>query len=464
MVHVVWFKKDLRTFDHAPLHAASLVGPVVPLYVVEPSVWSHGDLSVRHYQFVKESLADLNRRLKKLNQSIYLIVSEMIPVLEKLFATYGPFTMHSHMEHGLTHTYHRDMAVKKWMKNHACVWHEYPGDAVLRGRYVSHRPTFMKTYLSPPVIPVPKSLDKVSCVPRSFQGLAALDAFTPPGILAEAPIKGGESEAIKHANAFFKTRYKTYQMAISKPIESLHTSSFLSAYLTWGNISIRSLHKATEKHLNELKMSDQTFYKKQLTAFHTRLFWRSHFVEKNEMKPWIDHVSKDPRYQGIRTNNPDMMTRFTAGRTGFPFVDACIRHLHRTSWLNFRQRAMLTSFACNTLLLDWRTVGQFLARQWIDYEPGIHWSQIQMQAGLIPPRHIPIYDVIKQSKETDPKGDFIRLNVPELSHLHGPEIHEPWLLDSNPYLAPMIEYATVLQASKETLYAIKKTPQKIPHI
>lgn len=463
MVQVVWFKKDLRTLDHAPLHAASLAGPMLPLFVVEPSVWTHGDLSIRHYQFVKESLNDLKKRLEKLGQTLYVTVSEMIPVLEKIHETYGPFAMHSHMEHGLSHTYQRDLRVKKWMRDHGCVWHEYPGDAVLRGHYVSHRPSFMKTYLTPPVIPVPKSLTSPHPAPP-FLGIAALDKFSPPGSVALAPVKGGESEAIKHANAFFKARYKTYQVAISKPIESLHTSSFLSAYLTWGNISIRSLHKATENHLNELKEAQQTFYKKQLRAFHTRLFWRSHFVEKIEMKPWIDHVSKDPRYNDVRTPDLDTMERFKSGQTGFPFVDACVRHLNRTSWLNFRQRAMLTSFACNTLLLDWQAVGQFLAQQWIDYEPGIHWSQIQMQAGLIPPRHIPIYDVIKQSKETDPNGDFIRLNIPELSSIKEAEIHEPWLLTPNPYMAPMIDYYPTLNATKEKLYAIKKEPERKPNV
>ena len=464
MVQVVWFKKDFRTLDHAPLHAASLAGDVLPLYVVEPSIWNFGDLSVRHYQFVKESLTDLNVRLKKLGASLYVMVSDMVEALDRLYEILGPFVMHSHMEHGLTHTYERDRAVKAWMDAHECVWREYQGDAVLRGKYVGHRPTYMKTYLKSPVIPVPKTIQGVKRSDKVLGNVDLLDTFTPPGSPADAPVRGGESEAIKHANAFFQSRFKAYQISISKPAKSIHSSSYLSAYLTWGNISIKSLHKATENHLKTLKETQQTFYKKQLSAFHTRLFWRSHFVEKVEMKPWIDHISKDPRYDDVRHRDSDAFKKFTTGHTGFPFVDACIRFLNRTSWLNFRQRAMLTSFACNTLLLDWKDVGRFLATQWIDYEPGIHWSQIQMQAGLIPPRHIPIYDVIKQSKETDPDGAFIRMNVPELAHLNADDIHEPWTLDSNPYIAPMVDYATVLKASKETLYQIKKEPKRKPYV
>ena len=163
-------------------------------------------------------------------------------------------------------------------------------------------------------------------------------------------------------------------------------------------------------------------------------------MEKVEIKPWIHQVSKDPWYEGIRKTNPDAFETFKSGKTGFPFVDACIR------------------------FLNWKDVGQFLAQQWIDYEPGIHWSQIQMQAGLIPPRHIPIYDVIKQSKENDPKGDFIRQNVLELAHLSAEEIHEPWKLNSNPYYEPMIDYESTLQSSKETLYPIKKEPERKPNV
>ncbi len=464
MVQVVWFKKDLRTFDHAPLHAASLAGPVLALYVIEPSIWTAGDLSIRHYQFVKESLMDLDTRLKKLGSRIHVALGEMEEVLDSIYETCGDFIMHSHMEHGLTHTYQRDLAVKAWMQAKGLQWTEYQGDAVLRGKYVGHRPTYMKSYLKPSIIPVPKTIKDVHPIPAQLGGIELFESFTPPGVPAESPVNGGESEAIRHANAFFQERFKKYQISISKPSESIHTSSYLSAYLTWGNISIRSLHKATENHIIKLSEEKKTFYKKQLRAFHSRVFWRSHFVEKVEIKPWIHQVSKDPRYEGIRKTNPDAFETFKSGKTGFPFVDACIRFLNRTSWLNFRQRAMLTSFACNTLLLDWKDVGHFLAQQWIDYEPGIHWSQIQMQAGLIPPRHIPIYDVIKQSKETDPKGDFIRQNVLELAHVSAEEIHEPWKLNSNPYYEPMIDYESTLQSSKETLYSIKKEPERKPNV
>jgi deoxyribodipyrimidine photo-lyase len=111
--------------------------------------------------------------------------------------------------------------------------------------------------------------------------------------------------------------------------------------------------------------------------------------------------------------------------TGYPFVDACMRSLNATKWLNFRARAMLVSFASYALNLDWRRFAPHLARTFLDYEPGIHYSQLQMQSGTTygsPPR---IYNPIKQSVEKDPEGEFIRRWVPELRDLSGDAIHLP---------------------------------------
>ena len=457
MVHVVWFKRDLRTLDHAPLVAASLNAHVLPLYVVEPSYWQHEDLSGRHFQFVKESLIDLDKRLHKLGNSLYIYHGEMIECLKMLKDHYQTFVLHSHMEHGLTHTYERDLNVKAWMAQEGLSWHEYPHFGVLRGRYVGHRPTFMKSYLSSPIINVPKGLNSVKSVPTQLSTVDSLNRLEYGSDLAPRAVKGGETQAIKTAQAFFDQRFKKYQVSISKPSESYHSSSLLSAYIAWGNVSIKALHQSTQKHLKDLKQHDQKFLSQQLRAFESRLYWHCHFVEKIEMKPWLHLQSKDPRYDGVRQNHPVYLNAFKEGKTGFPFVDACIHFLHQTGWINFKQRAMLVSFACNTLLLDWREVGLFLAREWIDYEPGIHWSQIQMQSGLIKGRHIPIYDVIKQSKETDPEGIFIKENIPALKNVNSTDIHEPWKLENNPYITPIVDYETLLKSSKELLYGIKKT-------
>ena len=91
-------------------------------------------------------------------------------------------------------------------------------------------------------------------------------------------------------------------------------------------------------------------------------------------------------------------------------------------------RAMLVSFASYHLWLDWRLFRDWLACQFIDYEPGIHYSQIQMQSGLTGINTLRIYSPVKQGMDHDPEGIFIREWVPELAGIEGEAIHQPWLL------------------------------------
>lgn len=113
------------------------------------------------------------------------------------------------------------------------------------------------------------------------------------------------------------------------------------------------------------------------------------------------------------------------GRTGFPFVDACMRCLIDCGWLNFRMRAMLVSFATYNLWLDWKKIAGHLARVFLDYEPGIHYPQLQMQAGTTGINAMRVYNCTKQGKDQDPNGVFIRKYVPELRNVPLEYIHEP---------------------------------------
>ena len=103
-----------------------------------------------------------------------------------------------------------------------------------------------------------------------------------------------------------------------------------------------------------------------------------------------------------------------------------MRSLVAHGWINFRMRAMLVFFASYDLWLDWRAFKNWLACQFIDYEPGIHHSQVQMQSGMTGINTLRIYNPVKQGQDHDPEGDFIRQWVPELASVETEFIHEPW--------------------------------------
>ena len=124
--------------------------------------------------------------------------------------------------------------------------------------------------------------------------------------------------------------------------------------------------------------------------------------------------------------------------------------LIKTGWLNFRMRAMLVSFLCHHLQLNWKDGVYHLAKLFLDFEPGIHYTQFQMQSGVTGINTIRVYNPLKQSKEKDPAGLFIKHWLPELNHLSPKFIHEPWkltLIDLNGHQLPGIYHQPIINTS-----------------
>jgi deoxyribodipyrimidine photo-lyase len=195
---------------------------------------------------------------------------------------------------------------------------------------------------------------------------------------------------------------------------------------------------------------------RNLAAFSSRLAWRCHFVQKLEQQPEIEFSCMHSAFEGMREPHfrADFFEAWKTGNTGYPLVDACMRSLHENGWINFRMRAMLVSFASYNLWLDWRKTAPHLARLFTDYEPGIHYSQFQMQSGVTGINTIRMYNPIKQSYEQDELGHFIRRYVPELREVPNSFIHEPWKLlePLKNYPGPIVDCAASAKWARNEIF------------
>ena len=186
-------------------------------------------------------------------------------------------------------------------------------------------------------------------------------------------------------------------------------------------------------------------------------------MQKLEDEPSIEHRNFHRAYDGIRPSAPDAdrLEAWAKGETGLPFLDACMRFLAANGWLNFRARAMVMAAASYHLWLDWRAPGLQLARYFTDYEPGIHWSQVQMQSGTTGINTVRIYNPVKQGHDQDPDGTFTRRWVPELAAIADKHLQEPWKAENagavlgHAYPMRIIDHQQAARDARERIYRVR---------
>jgi deoxyribodipyrimidine photo-lyase len=469
-IQLVWFKRDLRVWDHEPLASAAARGPVIPLYILEPGLWQQPDASARQWAFVRESLVELRDELARLGQPLVVRTGMAVEVIAELAHAHPIAAVWSHQETGNAWTFARDRAVAEWLRTLDIPWHELRQHGVVRGRVDRDRwsrqwEQLMRTAPQPP--------------PR-LALLRGLDPGTlpvhPPG-LPDDPCPGrqpgGRRQAEQLLGSFLHARGAAYHREMSSPRTAGDACSRLSAHLAVGTVSMREVVQTTRRRRAALRddpAAARSGWGRALAAFEGRLHWHCHFIQKLESEPRMEFEDLQRATATLRPEAPDpaRLQGWTEGRTGWPFVDACMRYLNHHGWINFRMRAMLTSVASYQLWLPWREPGLHLARQFVDYEPGIHWSQVQMQSGTTGINTLRIYNPIKQSQDHDPDGTFIRTWVPALARVPDAFVHEPWTMSCDQqrrhgcvidrdYPAPLVDHAVAARQARQRLQGARRS-------
>ncbi len=462
-VQLVWFKKDLRLSDHAPLTEAARRGPVLPLYIYEPEQLNHPEFTGHHLSYLNDCLRELDAGLRKLGTPLITRCGEAVAVLEKLRGQVDLGGLWAHEETGNGVSFARDRRVRAWARLRALPFRELPSGGVVRR--MKNRDGWAQSWeerMAAPVLPPPERLCGTNLSPEGLRGHAELGVEANNKTIPH----GGERQAWATLDSFLGGRGVNYTYELSSPLSAERACSRLSAPLAYGSLSVREVVQATRRRLAAVGGDPEadSRWVRSLRSFESRLHWHDHFVQRLESQPDMEFRNLNKAFDGLREGhwNAGAFDRWAHGQTGYPLIDACMRMLRVTGWLNFRMRALLVSFASQHLWLHWRPTGLYLAGQWLDNEPGIHWSQMQMQSGTVGINRLRVYSPSRQAREQDPTGAFIRRWVPELADVPGDFVHTPWVWSGAGrlvYPAPIVDEGKAAREAKARIKAVHVTAQ-----
>ncbi len=385
------------------------MGRPIPVFVFDPRFYeSEALVCDSRIEFLFESLETLKTRYQERGGDLLLLVGNPIDRLTTVFD--GPIYYNRTTTAGEMRDRERTIATQDQ-------FHGFDADAIRRDTatprdswqehaeaYFEHNP------IEPPdAIDTPPREDELSIV-------AARDRWEVTPTKRDVP-PGGRDAAVQRLETFLDD-INQYPQSISPPAAAREGCSRLSPYLAKGIISPREVYQQTLATTEPSRARE---------LFTTRLFWNQHFTQKLQDFPRLHDQAVNPVFRGLHRDehDPAAVRAWKDGQTGFPLVDASMRALRETGYLNFRMRALTATFFVHILREWWKRGADHFYRHLIDAEPGINYAQWQMQGGLVGVHPLRIYDPAKNTREHDPDGEFIREFMPELQAVPDEYLAQP---------------------------------------
>ncbi len=443
---LIWFRRDLRAFDHAALHAALRAhGAVHCAFVFDTEILDPLPRADRRVHFIWKSVGELKQALTALGGGLHVLhgrAREEVPRLAKRLGVAAVYASRDYEPRAID----RDREVAERLAATGIAFHTrkdqviFELDEVLSGAgtpYAVFTPYknawlkkldefFLKSY------PVDKHARHLARDGSPIPSLKAL-GFEPAPMALPAGASGG-----KHLFADFRRRIADY--AKKRDYPALKGPSYLSVHLRFGTVSIRELARFAWKSKG-----------KGAATWLSELCWRDFYFAVLAARPdVVDHAYKRA-FDALRWDDDENLWQaWCEGRTGYPLVDAAMRQLNTTGYMHNRLRMVTASFLVKDLGIDWRRGERYFAEKLNDYDLAANNGGWQWAAstGCDAQPWFRIFNPVTQSRKFDPQGAFIRRYVPELAHLDHREIHEP--------RAPVVEHAAARQRTLARYGAVRQ--------
>jgi deoxyribodipyrimidine photo-lyase len=438
------FRRDLRLVDNSALHAAfqSCQQVLVAFIFDLRQIKKHAYQSTSGLYFMVNSLQELATTIKQRGGHLYMfcgVPEQVIATLNKQLTIDALFINRDYTPFSKT----RDSKMHALCSHLAINFHSYADSLIhepeaihkTNGKpYTIYTPFYRYASQIPVTLPYKNTRWHFYTKPIAFTNDEMIAKFNRCP-LAQPRWHGGRKEGL----AFIKRIATLLHYETIRNIPALEGTSYLSAHLKFGTVSIREVYQAIKTHLGHT----HTLIKE--------LFWRDFFCHIAWHFPHVFHSAFNARYQNLPwDNNQIYLQRWCNGQTGFPIIDAGMRQLQQTGYMHNRVRMIVGSFLIKDLLIDWRLGEMFFAKSLIDYDPAINNGNWQWLAstGCDAQPYFRIFNPWLQQKRFDPECLYIKHYIPELKVFSAKEIHS--LVDKpitalKNYPRPMINHKLASQ-------------------